>query len=325
MRAASVSTIAAICSRAGERVARRGVRPGVGDRRPPRRRRCAEELRRTGPQVAEHGDDGDGADHAGDQAGGRARRSGAESARAGGRRSPARTAAALRVVGGGVEAAGGVLACEVLQAPARLGQDVDVAAHGRVRRRNAVGRDGRRIDALAAGAALRRPRRPARRRRRRAGRRRSTTSSTGRRAAARRRAEPEQRRGRLQRRPVQHEVAVARRHVVDDLARRSCPGAAARGSRGAGRPRGRRSNRRCVWFWQTRQRSSAAMRVIRASSAGSAARAGLPWRPRAPRRARAAAAPIAFASVSGIAASAAAARSCSRSRRGVSGPMCLSG
>ena len=141
----------------------------------------------------------------------------------------------------------------------------------------------------------------------------------GRRSSGRSRTEPQQRRRRLERRPIEHEVAVARDHVVDDLARRSCPASASRAPGRADRPRAARSNRRCVWFWQTRQRSSSAMRVIRASSAGSAS-LGRRFAPRATApRPRAAAARQPTLSASRVAAPSPAAGSCRAGLRGVHG------
>ncbi len=56
--------------------------------------------------------------------------------------------------------------------------------------------------------------------------------------------EPQHRGGGLERRAVQHEVAVARGHVVEDLAAGSGLAAASRAPGAAGRPRGRHSSRR---------------------------------------------------------------------------------
>jgi hypothetical protein len=82
------------------------------------------------------------------------------------------------------------------------------------------------------------------------------------------RAEPEQRRRRLERRAIEHEIAVAPHHVVDDVviaaafrdllaicARRSTASAAFESA--------------IVWFWHTRQRSCSASRTARCACSGS--------------------------------------------------------
>ena len=148
---------------------------------------------------------------------------------------------------------------ELLQAAARLGQEVGGAAHGR-----AVAAAGvrRRPDRVRFADGLARPRRARRRRRPAAARRRSTSSSTAPPSSSIA-AGPNQSSAvrRLQRRPVEHEVAVARRscrrgsaasllpwrsmlaHLraqVDAPGRRS-----SRRSSGSGRP-GSAARRRCA-------------------------------------------------------------------------------
>ena len=243
MRSASLSTIASICCRR----ARRALAPAAGGAR-----RCGDAGRRRRPARAAK------ASRSASSRCRRARRRTPTAARPGARDGRARRRvlageqvfadlaldrAARLVVGAVVERAGVVLRLQLAAGERALRRgDRRSPRSGRTRRAgvrrgeggiDGAGLVGDLVVGSKASAAIRL--------RRRSTRRRTAAPPTQHQRRARTRAAAS---SRLQRRPVEHEVAVARGHVVDDLGVALALLAAARAPRGAGRRRGRRSSRR---------------------------------------------------------------------------------